>query len=293
MNVLSLFDGISCARLALDRLCFEVENYFASEIDPHAIEVSKANWPDIKHLRDVREVGGEWHDGITQVPPVRIDLLIGGSPCQDLSIAKRGRKGLIGKRSSLFWQYARILKETKPKYFVLENVASMPKEAIEEITKELGVEPILIDAALVSAQNRRRLFWTNIPGIIQPADRSLSIRDVVWWEPREEVIIKVPLMKTERGVRWDVSGKGYFSQQDRAYHVSGKFPTIPTSRTITKMKFLDDDGKVRQLTWEDIEVMQGLPRGYTKLIWQKEKRGGVIGNAFNVDVIAHILSFIQ
>ena len=107
-----------------------------------------------------------------------IDLLIGGSPCQDLSIAGK-RAGLAGARSGLFYEYVRILKEVKPKYFVLENVASMPKEAKEIITKELGVEPIMINAALVSAQSRKRLFWTNIPGITQPADKGILLKDIL------------------------------------------------------------------------------------------------------------------
>ena len=111
-----------------------------------------------------------------------IDLMVGGSPCQDLSIAKKDRKGLDGERSSLFWEYVRILREVKPKYFILENVASMPKEAKETITRELGVEPIMINAALVSAQNRKRLFWTNIPNVTLPDDKGILLRDIL--EPK-------------------------------------------------------------------------------------------------------------
>lgn len=222
------------------------------------------------------------------------DLLIGGSPCQDLSIAQGAnkRKGLKGERSGLFYEYLRILTEAKPKYFILENVASMNDESKNTISQELGVDPIMIDASLVSAQNRKRLFWTNIPNVKIPNDLGIVIKDVIRGQFRNEAFIKAPIIKTRRGVRWDTSGKGYFSQQDRAYSLLGKFPTIPTARTITKMKFLDENGKIRQMTYEDIEEMQGLPRGYTSIIKQKEKRGGVIGNAFHVDVVAHILSFI-
>ena len=137
MNVLSLFDGISCSLVALKRNNIPVAKYYACEIDKHAIKISKTNHPEIEHMGNVCELG---------VIP-NLDLLIGGSPCQDLSIAKKGRKGLEGERSGLFWQYVRILKESKPKYFVLENVNSMPKEAKEIITKELGVEPIMINAS--------------------------------------------------------------------------------------------------------------------------------------------------
>lgn len=173
MRVLSLFDGISCARVALDRLGIPVE-YLASEVDKHAIAISAKNYPDIVRLGDVREV--------KEVG--QIDLLIGGSPCQDLSIAKKGRQGLEGSRSSLFWEYVRIWQETKPTWFVLENVASMPKADRETITKTLGVEPVLLDAALVSAQSRKRLFWTNLP-VSQPEDRGILLRDIL--QPDGEV----------------------------------------------------------------------------------------------------------
>jgi len=175
MRVLSLFDGISCARVALDRVGLPVSEYLASEIDKHAIAVSTKNYPDITRLGDVREV--------KDVGP--IDLLIGGSPCQDLSIAKKGRKGLDGDRSGLFWEYVRILEEVKPTYFILENVASMPKADKAIITETLGVEPVMIDAALVSAQSRKRLFWTNLPQSGLPADRGILLKDIL--QPDAEV----------------------------------------------------------------------------------------------------------
>lgn len=182
IKVLSLFDGISCARVALDRLGYDVE-YYASEVDKYAIQIAQKNWPDTVQLGGVEEVGGLFKqlqyckNKMCEV--VDIDLLIGGSPCQDLSIAKANRKGLDGERSGLFWEYVRILKEVKLKYFVLENVASMPKEAKQLITETLGVEPIMIDAALVSAQRRKRLFWTNIPNVTQPEDRGIFLKDIL------------------------------------------------------------------------------------------------------------------
>jgi len=173
MRVLSLFDGISCLRVALgDR---EIEEYQASEIDKHAIKVSKTNYPDIKQLGDVKEIKGIEN----------IDLLCGGSPCVDLSVAKNNRKGLEGEKSSLFYEYLRILRETKPKWFILENVNSMPKKDRDIITKEMGVEPIMIDAALVSAQSRKRLFWTNIPVVGLPEDRKIFLKDIL--QPDAEV----------------------------------------------------------------------------------------------------------
>jgi len=177
INVLSLFDGISCGQISLGKVGIEIENYFASEIDKHAINVTQHNYPNTKQLGGVLSVKG------TELP--KIDLLIGGSPCQDLSIAKKGRKGLDGERSGMFWEYVRILKEAKPKYFILENVASMPKEAKEVISKALGVQPIMINASLVSAQSRKRLFWTNIKVKGLPEDRGILLKDII--QPDAEI----------------------------------------------------------------------------------------------------------
>jgi DNA (cytosine-5)-methyltransferase 3A len=175
MNVLSLFDGISCARVSFDRAKIPVKTYFACEIDKHAIKVSETNYPDIVRLGDVRTLH-------TLDEP--IDLLVGGSPCTDLSIAKKDRKGLEGEHSSLFWEYVRIWKLVKPRWFILENVASMPKKDRDIITQEMGVEPVLFNASLVSAQCRKRLFWTNIAFEL-PEDRGILLKDIL--QPDAEV----------------------------------------------------------------------------------------------------------
>ena len=169
MNVLSLFDGISCARVALGN---KIKTYYASEIDKNAIKVAMKNFPTTQQLGDVKGIK-EW----TSKEP--IDLLIGGSPCTDLSIAKKGRKGLEGEHSKLFWEYVRVKNLVKPKWFILENVASMKKKDKDIITKEMGVEPIMIDASLDSAQSRKRLFWTNIPNVNQPEDRKISLQSIL------------------------------------------------------------------------------------------------------------------
>jgi site-specific DNA-cytosine methylase len=169
MNVLSLFDGISCGRLALERAGIPVAAYYASEIDKHAITVSKANWPDIVQLGDVINVRAE------SLP--KIDLLLAGSPCQGFS-SNGSQKGLEHKQSRLFWEFIRLLRALKPKHFLLENV-SMKQEWRDIISKEVGCEPLRINSSLVSAQSRPRLYWTNIPGVTVPEDKGLTIFDIL------------------------------------------------------------------------------------------------------------------
>lgn len=169
MNVLSLFDGISCGRVALERAGIPVANYFASEVDKYAIQIAKKNCPDTIHIGDVTKVFAK--------DLLKIDLLIGGSPCQGFSFAGK-QLNFDDPRSKLFFEFVRLLKETKPKYFLLENVR-MKKEFQDVISKELGVEPVEINSALVSAQNRRRLYWSNFP-ITQPVDKGILLKDIIY-----------------------------------------------------------------------------------------------------------------
>jgi len=169
MNVLSLFDGMSCGRIALDRLGIKVDNYYASEIDKYAMKVSEANYPDIIQVGDVTQLD-------TSTLP-KIDLVMGGSPCQGFSVAGKGL-AFDDPRSALFFEFVRCVEELKPKYFLLENV-NMKKEYLNIITKYMGVEGIKINSALVSAQNRQRWYWTNITGIEQPEQRGIVLRDIL------------------------------------------------------------------------------------------------------------------
>ena len=169
MNVLSLFDGMSCGRLALDRLGIEVDQYYAAEIDKYAIQVTQENWPETIQLGDVTQIKAK------DLP--KIDLILAGSPCQGFSFAGK-QLAFDDPRSALFFEFVRILKECNPKYFLLENV-KMKKEFLEIITQQVGAEPILINSALVSAQNRQRYYWTNIPGVEQPENRGIVLRDIL------------------------------------------------------------------------------------------------------------------
>jgi DNA (cytosine-5)-methyltransferase 3A len=169
MNVLSLFDGMSCGRIALERLGIKVDNYYASEIDKYAMKVSEANYPDIIQVGDVTELD-------TSTLP-NIDLIMGGSPCQGFSFAGK-QLAFDDPRSALFFEFVRCVKELKPKYFLLENVR-MKKEYLDVISEYIGVEPIMINSALVSAQNRVRYYWTNIPNIEQPEQRGIVLKDIL------------------------------------------------------------------------------------------------------------------
>ncbi len=220
MIVLSLFDGISCGKVALDRCKIPVKTYYSCEIEKNAIKVSETNHPDIVRLGDVRGVKG-----------FPVDMLIGGSPCQDLSIAKKDRKGLDGERSGLFWEYIRLKNECNPRWFILENVASMPKADRDIITQEMGVEPVMINAALVSAQCRKRLFWTNIP-FTMPEDRGILLKDILQpdAEVDERMIVKGTLTQTAQTGRNATKKLGYMTEHDhqanRVYAVEGKLPAL-------------------------------------------------------------------
>ena len=353
MNVLSLFDGISCARVALDRAGIEVNAYMASEIDKNAIKVSDKNYPDIIRVGSVvnLEVEGQ------------VDLLIGGSPCQDLSIAKKDRKGLEGNRSGLFWEFVRIKKECNPQWFVLENVASMPKADRDIITKEMGVEPVMFNASLVSAQCRKRLFWTNIPFDL-PEDRGILLKDILQpdGEVDERMVMKGKAYtltasyskatpspaqvehNIKKGQRTMVR-VGHIGNSDaqanRVYDTDGKSATlsanggglgaktglykvgrdigrrlidghradadtsIPYERRIetreddkcgTLTSVAKDNlvvgDRIRKLTPIECERLQGLPDNYTEGV-ATTNRYKCLGNAFNVDVVAHILSRVK
>lgn len=182
LNVLSLFDGMSCGQIALERAGIKVNNYFASEIDKYAIQVAKHNYPNTQHIGDVTKVkASELH---------KIDLLIGGSPCQGFSFAGK-QLNFEDPRSKLFFEFVRLLNECKPKYFLLENV-KMKKEHQDVITEHLGVEPIEINSNLLSAQNRKRIYWTNIPVVTIPNDNGILLKDIVHENNDEVLNIELP-----------------------------------------------------------------------------------------------------
>lgn len=290
MKILSLFDGISCGRLALERAGIPVERYVAYEIEPNAIKVSKANWNDIEHYGDVTVADFGQYKGF--------DAIIGGFPCQDLSISNRDRKGLEGKRSGLFWHLVRAIEEVKPKYFLVENNYKMPQKDQDIITKTLGVEPILIYSGKVSAQSRYRLYWTNIPNVQQPKDLHIYLKDIVERsETKEKDLANLTKFNNktytnyDRPARIGTIGKG--GQGERVYSVEGKSVTLTANGGGRGGKggLYLIDGVVRKPTPIEYERLQTLPDNYTACLSDNERRK-VIGNGWTVDVIAHILRSI-
>jgi DNA (cytosine-5)-methyltransferase 3A len=337
LKVLSLFDGISCFRYALGDTPVE---YLASEIDKNAIKISKKNYPLTKHLGDVKDISGI----------AGIDILVGGSPCTDLSVAKKGREGLEGSRSKLFWEYVRIWKEVKPKWFILENVASMSSHDRDIITNTLGIEPVLINAALVSAQTRKRLFWTNIPIICLPSDRAISLKDIL--QKPEEIdnslyvtgsFTKIDKKSSNAGGLLQIGHIGKTTgQANRVYDPEGKSVTLTangggsgaktglykigrvelrrldkegkrhdgdktypvtkiitttdsnksnTLTSLTEHNLIVTESSIRKLSPIECERLMGLPDNYTESI-SKTARYKAVGNAFHVEIMKWIISFI-
>lgn len=272
INVLSLFDGMSCGQIALNKAGIEYGNYFASEIEQAPIKVTQHNYPNTIQLGSVIDVKG--------VDLPKIDLMFGGSPCQSFSNAGKG-EGFDGK-SGLFWEYVRILKEVKPTYFLLENV-KMKKEWKDIISKELGVEPIEINSSLLSAQNRPRLYWTNIPNVDIPKDKGLLFKDVLENLPFREIpkcFFKNwgDKMRIDKGLNWVKNEKAN---------------CLTTKNCHTNQYLLNEDKTLcRLLTAKEYERLQTIPENYTDCVSNTE-RFKMIGNGWTVSVVSHIFSFLK
>lgn len=277
IRVLSYYDGISCGQVALQRAGITVYEYLASEIKPSAIKCTQANFPSTIQLGSVLSVN------TAELPP--IDLLIGGSPCKGISRLNKNQEGLDHPESRLFWEYADALDKLKPKYFLLENTHGY-KEATDTITDVLGVKPISINSSLVSAQNRPRYYWTNIPNVTKPADRGITT-DMVF-----DYLGEVSCPKR---VRWLESESGVKSVQNGYTRVN----PYPKSGCLTanghkkwNENYLLRDGVYRHLSQRELEKLQTLPDGYTSMLTYDEAYD-CIGDGWTVDVIAHILSFAK
>jgi len=286
MNVLSLFDGMSCGQIALERAGIIVSKYLASEIYEPAIKITLKNYPNTLHIGDVKKVKGE------ELP--EIDLLIGGTPCRNLSRTvinnPKHNQGLDGKHSNLFYEYVRLLQETKPKHFLVENVESMKNSDRDIITETLGVEPLMINSSLVSAQDRKRYYWTNIPISNLPKDRELFLEDII----QEAVEVEHKYWYKQD---YDFHGNGkrpvatlHINGHDilkRVYGTHQKSPTLTSCRGGNLQKKVLQKGVCRKLTPLEYERLQTVPEGYTEGVADTH-RYNMLGDGWTVDVIAHI-----
>ena len=342
-NILSLFDGISCGRVALDRVGIKYEKYYASEIDKYAIAVARYNYPDTIFVGDIRNLKGKDFKNI--------DLIIGGSPCQNFSFAGK-KQGMVTKtkievttleqylelkeqgfefegQSYLFWEFVRLLKEIKPKWFLLENV-KMAKKWRDIITNALKVEPVEINSALVSAQNRRRLYWTNIPIKGLPKDKGILLKDILEEKVDEKYYLSKEhfeaFLRNYKNFSLDnENGKSkpllasyykqpphcpYILDREKSYCLTASYSKYPTLKDYfekhRKQLIFEVNGKnkikIRRLTPIECERLQTLPDNYTKYgLFEDGKvrkisdsqRYKMLGNAFTVDVVAWIFSFIK
>lgn len=307
MQVLSLFDGISCGMVALERAGIPVERYVAYEIDENAIKVSMHNYPQIEHCGDVTKADFTQYKGF--------DLLIGGSPCTYWSIAKNGREttpdGIGGK---LFMEFVRALQESECRYFLYENNNSIHQNIKDFISEQLCVQPIMINSALVSAQQRKRCYWTNIPGICQPENEAILLKDIlesgISWQDKsycmtasyDGAVFWNTMQRSQRSmiaepIRIGQYGNG--GQGQRIYSVHGKSVTLSANgggqgakTSLYKIDLPDGDYIIRKLTPVEAERLQTLPDNYTEGI-SKTQRYKCIGNGWTVDVIAHILKGLK
>ena len=292
INVLSLFDGMSCGQIALERAGIEVDNYYASEIKDYAIKVTMNNYPNTIQLGDVRNID------ISTLP--KIDLLIGGSPCQDFSHANKNITGLEGSKSSLFYEYLKLLKAVKPKYFLLENV-KMKKEHESIISELLGVEPILIDSKLVSASLRKRNYWTNIPNITQPIDKNIKLNDILEYGycnmdkartllESDSRPLKTPVKMFHRYQKFNtIIFKDEQHYLDCKAHYDLNFKGMKAKDIIYNGDIYDG---IRHLTRTEREICQTLPQGYCDGVSDNEV-ACLCGDGWTVDAIAHIFKEIK
>lgn len=282
MNVLSLFDGMSCGQIALQRAGITVNKYYASEIDKYAIKITQKNFPNTIQLWDVKDI--KWDD-------LGIDLLIWGSPCQGFSFAWK-QLNFNDHRSALFFEFVRLLKECNPKYFLLENVR-MKQEFQDIISEHLWVKPMLINSSLVSAQNRQRYYWTNIPNICQPEDKNILLKDVLntdWYNwigtfkncVRKNIIRDYDeIIKSEKMIyQCDCTS---WWQDNKVWIL--KSPTLRAGNPF--VLWLDKNNVIKRLSVYECEKLQTVPHNYTEWV-SNSQRYRMLWNGWTVDVISHI-----
>lgn len=302
MRILSLFDGICCGHLALERAGIKIDSYDAYEIEKNAIKATETNLPNVVHHGDVTKEDFTKYKG-------KIDLLIGRSPCQGFSSSGK-QLNFNDPRSKLFFEYVKAIKECQPKYFLLENVV-MKKEWQDIISSYLGVEPIEINSSLVSAQNRRRLYWTNIPNVTLPEDKNITLEDIL-----ED--IEFPNPAAIRGRRLNkativgrrLDKNGHRKDTDKTIPItqclevratntdkSNCLTTVDKDNVLTPLPIgrhpdaFKNNLPFRYYTTKEMCRLQTVPDDFLNMIPDSAARKA-LGNGWTVDVIAHIFSFL-
>lgn len=298
MNILSLFDGISCGQQALKEANIKVDNYYASEIESSSIAITQYNFPNTIQLGDITKITEEQLDSLGT-----IDMVIGGSPCQDLSGYKTDGQGLEGTKSCLFYHYVRVLKHIQPKYFLLENVESMKAEWRDLISDILGVQPVMLDSSLITAQDRKRYYWCNFPvDALKEARQTLN-----------DIVVKASAIPEKYWYNFDYTYNGDNNKIQCTLNIKGMdsirrvYNLNSTAPTLTcdgngghRVKKVYQDGRCRKLLPLEYERLQGLPDHYTQLglingkviTISDSKRYTAIGNGWTVPVITHIFNSI-
>ena len=291
LRVFSTFDGISGGQIALERVGIPIEVYYASEIEKNAIIITQHNYPETIQLGDIRKIDGTKYRR-------QIDLFIGGSSCTSLSIAQANRKEFKGE-SGLFYEYIRLLKEIQPAYFLLENVNSMSEKAREEITRHMGVDPVLIDSKLFSAQSRKRLYWTNIPFKLQVRDRGeIKLQDILeyGYADREKSLC---IARRYAGFS---GSQSYLCRRYFGKSFGQAVFTSKEDRDFIKLKWQEnpyfEDSElphkmIRPMSCLECERLQTLPENYTACISSRNARIEAIGNGWTIDVVAHIFKNLK
>lgn len=270
MRVLSLFDGMSCGQIALKQLQIPLKEYYASEIDKYAIKVTQKNFPNTIQLGDIREINGR------KLP--KIDLLMGGSPCQGFSRAG-GNLNFEDPRSKLFFEFARLLKETTPKYFLLENV-KMKKEDQEVISKILGVEPLEINSRDFGAQNRVRLYWTNLPVDLDFPQSKKVLKDIINSSFSDKTV-----KDTDRNLRHEKS------LEDKSLCCTATMYKGAGNNGMTLIR-RPDQKELSVLNVNEVEKLQNVPHNYTEGV-SNTQRYKMLGNGWDVKVIKHLFKDIK
>lgn len=286
MKVLSLFDGISCGMVALERAGIPVERYVAYEIEPAAIKISQKNYPQIEHCGDVTTADFTQYQGF--------DAVFAGSPCQSLSrTTGKNRTHLQGK-SRLFWEFVRALEEVKPRYFLFENVASMNEESKRTISEALGCQPIFIDSEDFSAQSRGRLYWTNIPvNVLHITKSEAVLGDILQSDVPEKYFYNCGF--DFFGCDKTVCAILHINGHDILKRVNSPFAKCQTLTCVSggnQQKKVFVDGRCRKLTPLEYERLQTLPDNYTEGV-SDAARYTCCGNGWTVDVIAYILASLK